>query len=224
MPDAELFQLVKSSKLNDSKPGASEFFISQLMSAAMDLNEQYFEEIFSNCLLKHGMKKSYTEVLCPLLIRMGLMWSTDTLPPAHEHYTSNFIRQKLFSAINFLPPPTGDKYEWLLFLPENEFHEIGLLFSHYLIRLSGGKSFYLGSNIPLASANAAAKITKPSRILVYLVHHNLPEKQEAYINELVSLFKNKEIFIAGNENIFENIELNKKVKTITNVNSLEQLL
>lgn len=224
MPDVALFNLIKTLKLKKESPGTYEYFISQLMSAAIDLNENYLEQIFSNCLLHYGMKGTYTEVLCPLLIRMGLMWSTDTLPPAHEHYISNFIRQKLYCAINHLPPAQGDKYEWLLFLPENEFHETGLLFSHYLIRLSGRKSFYLGSNVPLSSAVAAARITRPSKILVYKVHRNLPEQITEYINELASLFKTKEIYIGGNEQILENISSNKKINPITSVSRLEQIL
>ena len=110
---------------------------------------------FSNCLVRYGMKKAYTEVFYPMLVRVGLMWAGDSIPPANEHFISNLLRQKLFVAIDSLPPSNATADKWLLFLQENEFHEIGLLFACYLIRLSGRQVIYLGPDVPFSSLVAA---------------------------------------------------------------------
>ena len=172
MPDQQLFALIdeKSSTVQH----VSSYYISQLIAAAMSYDEQYFSNTFSHCLLRYGMKETYLQVVYPMLIRIGLMWLSDTMPAPHEHFISNLLRQKLFTAIDALAPPKKAFSTWLLFLPENEFHEIGLLFAAYLIRISGDKVIYLGSNVPEHSLGAAINDIMPDYLLLFLVHHDLP--------------------------------------------------
>ena len=145
MPDKGLFRLINEKVQNSIKTTEkAEYFISQMIAAGMSYDEQHFEKILSSCLVRYGMKKAYTEVLYPMLVRIGLMWEGDSIPPANEHFISNLLRQKLFAAIDSLPPSKATADKWLLFLQENEFHEIGLLFACYLIRLSGRQVIYLG--------------------------------------------------------------------------------
>ena len=152
MPDKRLFNLIIEQVQNSIKTTEkAEYYISQLIAAGMSYDEQHFEKIFSNCLVRYGMKEAYTKVLYPMLVRIGLMWSGDSIPPANEHFISNLLRQKLFTAIDSLPPAKASADKWLLFLQENEFHEIGLLFACYLIRLSGRQVIYLGPDVPLSS-------------------------------------------------------------------------
>jgi methanogenic corrinoid protein MtbC1 len=47
--------------------------------------------------------------------------------------------------------PTKKDNVFVLFLPENEIHEIGLLFINYEIILRGYKTIYLGQTMPLES-------------------------------------------------------------------------
>ena len=46
---------------------------------------------------------------------------------------------------------TQIKESWLLFLPENEFHEIGLIFAKFLLIKNGYEVIYLGANVPYGS-------------------------------------------------------------------------
>ena len=47
--------------------------------------------------------------------------------------------------------PNENARVFVLFLPENEIHEIGLLFANYELILRGHKTIYLGQTIPLES-------------------------------------------------------------------------
>src|SRR5690625_5592350 len=120
----------------------------------MSYDEVYFEKLFSHCLIRDGMNDAYKQVIYPLLVRLGLMWASDDLPPAHEHFMSNIIKQKLLTATDSLPPASSASESWMLFLPENEFHEIGLLFANYLIRFTRRKVLYMVANVPLQSLSA----------------------------------------------------------------------
>ena len=145
-PEGKLFKIINSHLKNFSTPELStEYSISQLILAGVSLDEAYFDKLFSNCIIRYGIRNTYIKIIYPMLARIGLMWACDIMPPAQEHFISNIIRQKLFSVIDGLTPVKSAKEGWLLFLPEDEFHEVGLLFANYLIRSAGKSVFYLGT-------------------------------------------------------------------------------
>jgi len=224
MPDKKLFKLIEEISIKDFKKDTSEYFILQLISAGMNYDEVDFDKIFSHCLLKYGMKKAYTDIIYPMLNRIGIMWTTDLIQPAAEHFISNIIRQKLFTVIDSLPAAKENSDSWLLFLPENEFHEIGLLFSHFIIRHSGRKSIYLGSNVPLETIKETIKVCAPDNLLLFLTHNvNLEETRE-YATQLSSLFKNNKINIAGDLKFLTGAIINKNIRWLSSVENLKQLL
>ena len=225
MTDEMLFKLLEG-KLKDSQSsvGTNEYFISQLIAAATSFDETYFEKIFSNCVLRLGMRNTYLNVIYPLLNRIGIMWSTGKISPAYDHFSSNIIKQKLYSAIDSLPPAKSSRNGWLLFLPENEFHEIGLLFSHYLIRQAGKKVIYLGSNVPFETLLDAVEKTTPEHLFFFLVHHNTPENSQDYIDSLKKYFGKIKIYLSGNEKLISKLKVGKEFNWIRSVEELEKQL
>ncbi|HEU5052420.1 MAG TPA: MerR family transcriptional regulator [Hanamia sp.] len=224
MPDKKLFRLVKELPEKSSASEMNEYFVLQLLGAGMTYNESNFEKIFSHCLLKYGIRDAYTKVLYPLLSRVGLMWTTDALEPAAEHFISNLVRQKLFTAIDALPQAKSGKDSWLMFLPEDEFHEIGLLFAHYLVKRSGRQSVYLGANVPVESLFMAVKEAEPEKLLLFMTHNDLPEETQRLLNELNLLFGKKKIYVAADLTLFENIEVPSNIQWLSSRDDLEQLL
>lgn len=223
MSDNELFKLVGETTKQNENDSAS-YFIYQIIAAGMCYDELYFDKIFSHCLLRFGLKDTYLKVIYPTLARIGLMWTSDTLPPAQEHFLSNLFRQKLFTAIDALPPAKSDADAWLLFLPENEFHEIGLLFAHYLISLEGHKVIYLGSNIPFQSFSELAKDIPVSNILLFLVHNYSNEEVTQFLNDLTTQFTGKKIFVACQQQISNNIKVKREINWLSSIMDLEQIL
>jgi len=223
MADKQLFKMVEG-LINESENKTDEYFVSQLIAAAMGYDELHFDKIFSHCLLRYGMKDTYIKVIYPVLVRTGLMWACDELPPANEHFITNLIRQKLFTAVNALPPPKTNLRPWILFLPENEFHEIGLLFSHYLIRLSGKKVIYLGSNVPRQSVINAANEISCRNLLLFLVHKDLDEEIHESLNKLCSQFPGKKIYVAGDKIVLSRVKNIDNITFLSSVEDLEQQL
>jgi DNA-binding transcriptional MerR regulator len=225
MPDKKLFELLEQ-RLRPSEENIDthEYFILQLIAAGMNFDEINFDKLISHCLVKYGVEGSYLKVIYPMLKRIGLMWATNLILPAAEHFISNIIRQKLFTLIDSLPAGNDKKNSWLLFLPENEFHEIGLLFSHYLIRKEGFKSVYLGSNVPLQSVVEAAAITNPDNLLLFLTHNDSKEVLGEYMNDLGRRFKNKNIKIAADAKQLQSIKLNKNFEVLSSMENLQLAL
>ena len=108
--------------------------IDQLVVAMIDMDEEGFEKILNNLFLRFGFENTITGIVYPFLEKIGVLWQTEHITPAHEHFISNLIRQKLIVGIDGLPLPPRTSKKVLLFLPENELHELGLLFYHYLTR------------------------------------------------------------------------------------------
>ena len=224
MSDEKLFSLIKSKLVINSEKGSAAYFVSQLVAAGMCYDTASFEKIFAVCINKFGVTDAYINVIYPLLNRIGLMWSSDIIPPAQEHFISNIIRQKIFSEIDKLPAPKSTKDTWLLFLPENEFHEIGLLFSFFLIRKSGKKVIYLGNSVPLHTLSVAVKTINPSKLLLFFVHNDEIDECEDYCNNLIKNFKELKIYISGNEKLISKIKKGKSVNWIRSVEDLQKEL
>ena len=225
MPDKKLFQLIKDSLQEHLGPDEiTEYFISQLIAAGINYDEVYFEKIFSHCLLRHGVRNAYIKVIYPMLVRIGIMWAGDMIPPSQEHFISNITRQKLYTIIDSLPPARTTTDSWLLFLPENEFHDIGLLFASYVIRLSGKKVIYLGGDVPFQSLKGVIKDTMPKNLLLFLVHHNLSDETSEYLSSLCDTFTGNKIYVACRAEMTTVVEAEKRIHVLQSVNDLEQLL
>lgn len=222
--DEELFTIVKKHNSCKDRNNSYDYFVSQLIAAGINYEEYSFNKLFSHCLLRFGMKETYIKILNPLMIRLGLMWSTDRLPPAQEHFISNLVQAKIQVATDSLPPGNPDSETWILFLPEDEHHEISLLFANWLIRSYGKKTIYLGSGVPLPTLITAVNDTKPNNLLLFFVHYNLPENAQNYLNKLALQFGDKHIYIAGNRKLVNELSFDKNLHLLKTIKELERNL
>jgi DNA-binding transcriptional MerR regulator len=224
LSDSELAQRLKEVEDHNAPQNPEEYYISQLVAAGMNYDEWHFEKVFSHCVLRMGMKQAYLKVLYPMISRMGLMWAQTEFLPGHEHFISNIIRQKFFTALDALPPIMEEGKNWLLFLPENEFHELGLLHAHYLIRATGRKSFYLGANMPLESLASSVKQIQPDNLLLFMVHNETLEKAQAYLDHLSDLFPQQNIHVSGKTDLLRNLRFQPPVYWLEGPENLEKIL
>lgn len=225
MSDNDLNNLLdkKYAEIHTDHPD-SEYFISQLISSAIEFDEIRFEKIFSNCILRFGLKNTYIKIIYPALIRLGLMWSKDSLPPAREHFITNLIRLKILTAIDALPLVQENKESWLLFLPEDEFHESGLLLAYFLIRQSGRKVIYLGANLPAESIIDAVKKINPPHVLTFLVSKKDKKREFKLINELSKIINPAKVYISCSVSSLEEFQETRHFMPLHSVEELENLL
>ncbi|MFT7084526.1 MAG: DNA-binding transcriptional MerR regulator [Vicingaceae bacterium] len=125
------------------------------------LLELYYEQI--------GAENTFTDVLYPFLEKVGILWLTGGVDPAQEHFMTHIIRQKISVAIETLPRNSQTSKKVILFLPEGEYHELGLLFFAYLYKKRGVRVYYFGQSAPIKQIKEAAKVIKPNWVLTYTV-------------------------------------------------------
>jgi len=151
--------------------------IDNLIVAMIGLDEEHFSEIFSDSVLRMGFEDTIQQVIFPFLHRIGVMWQTGGIHPAQEHFMSNIIRRKLIVAIDGIRiSKTPPRATVLLFLPENELHELSLLFYHYALKSRGYKTIYLGQTVPSADLIRVAEVARPDRI-ISVITNPLSEKE-----------------------------------------------
>src|SRR5690606_5974659 len=119
--------------------------------AMINFDQGLFIKTYNTLVESQTFREIFYDVFIPLLTELGLLWQTDTITPAHEHFISGLIKQKVIANIENLPfMDINNRSEvFVLYLPENEIHEIGLLFLNYELILKGKYTIYLGPTVPM---------------------------------------------------------------------------
>jgi methanogenic corrinoid protein MtbC1 len=128
-----------------------------LTLAMISLDEPAFQRLLTRAFDQCGVEEAMMDLIFPFFRRIGILWQTGSINPAHEHFITNIIRQKLIVAIDRLAEqagpgpsagPSRSARRYLLYLPEGEFHELGLLFASFLLKARGQQVAYIGANVP----------------------------------------------------------------------------
>lgn len=90
---------------------------------------------------------------------------------AQEHILSSFLKEKIHWALSNLedikkPKYLSNKIRFVLAAPEGDYHEIGLLLAHLLLRSYGFTSLFLGPHTPAQDLSETALRFKASHLLI----------------------------------------------------------
>jgi len=175
----------------------NESTINSLVGCMVDLKSIEFEEVINDYILQHGIEKAVTTIIFNFLEKVGILWQTNKIIPVQEHIVSNIIRQKIVTAIEGLPFVRKDEPMFLLLLPENEHHEMGLLFVYYLLRKNSIPVIYLGANVPLRDVSYLFKVKTPQYMYLHLT--SFPRKQNfhKYLAVLGAQASSAQIVVSG---------------------------
>lgn len=159
-----------------------------------------------------GFEATVTEIIFPFIRRIGDMWQTGTITPGHEHFISNIFRSHFITAIETtITYPEAGSPSAILFLPENEMHELPLLFFNYIFRKSGFETIYLGQMTPIDSVISLAEKIKPE-FIVTGSSTSLPSKPMKYIRTLSQALPETSILVAGTLTALKCVDWLKNVK------------
>ncbi len=209
----------KESAIEDYLPSAQH----ALMIALYEYDEESFNKAFSLAVLKFGFADALFKVLYPVLNKIGLLWSSGEIVPAQEHFISNLVKQKLFSATDSLLLNSDKKETFILFLPENEMHEIGLLLTNYLLRSMGKHTIYLGQSVPLENVIATYKTTKAKNLVLFIITPGHHKEISAYLQKLSTGCKNAHIYLSGNGKMLDKIKLTSNVVRLKSPEDLKMI-
>jgi DNA-binding transcriptional MerR regulator len=145
-----------------------ERIVNDLVRLMIEMETDEFERTLNTFILDNDITKTIREIVFPFLEKIGILWQTGHIMPAQEHFVSNIIRQKLIVAIDGVKPAEKYSRKAVLFLPEGEHHELGLLFLYYLLKKRGIKVIYLGANVPMSDVENVVEVVNPDMAFIHL--------------------------------------------------------
>ncbi|CAI8159008.1 MAG: MerR family transcriptional regulator [Flavobacteriaceae bacterium] len=194
--------------------------------AMLNFDQILFYNTYNSLLEEKSFRTIFYEVFIPLLFDLGMLWQTNTISPSHEHFLTVHIKQKILVHIERLQStdPRPSTKTVVLFLPENETHDLGLLFINYEILSLGYHTIFLGENIPL---NNLKYINKLYDDIIYISYFTIkPSDNDIYdylkifSEEYLSVNKNSAKLIGHRirnlnpENVPKNIMLYDKIEDL----------
>jgi methanogenic corrinoid protein MtbC1 len=176
--------------------------ISSFKMAMLNFDQSLFFKTYDTLLSEKSFREVFHEVFIPLMNEIGLLWQSETITPAHEHFITYLIKQKLLINTEKLQvlQPTNDEKVFVLYLPSNEIHELGLMYLNYEVLHQGYRSIYLGESIPLDNLKDLKKYFNNVTFISYLTVEPNKDEINHYIkaiNDEVLNDENTELWLLG---------------------------
>jgi DNA-binding transcriptional MerR regulator len=172
--------------------------IDSMIHCMIGFDEYRFEKVLNGSILKMGFEQTFSKLILPFLVRVGVLWMTGAVRVAQEHFISSLIRRKLYVAIDGLSvSPDKRTKKFLLFLPEGETHELLLLFSDYLLRKHNHLVSYLGASLPFIELPFLAESFRPDYLVTYFTAPLYDNALQKYLKDLCALFPKACVIIGG---------------------------
>lgn len=202
LSEVNLYKLVK--QVYSEKTNVI-FSINVLKVAMLNFDAVLFNETHNELSKTKSFSDIFLEVYIPFLKEIGMLWQTNSIKPIHEHFISYLIFQKLIENISLIQTQnqiSDSEKTFVLFLPENEVHEITLMFINYQLINNGFRTIYLGSSVPFSDLieinNFYDKVHYVSYFTVMPYVDELNNYLKKFDNDILSLNASK-LFISGNQ-------------------------
>ena len=189
---------IATKTLNLEKKTNFEVFINRFIEFTIDMDEKAFKQLFSELRESIDEKELFLNIIFPVLQRIGNLWMIGNILPIQEHFASNLIRTELICSIDRIQ--RNDKtvnQKIILFCPENEYHELPLLFINLLLKKNKQDVIYLGPNVALETLKMRIEKTAPTLLFSYMITNFIEVDINHYINNLSEVAKDCKVFCAG---------------------------
>ncbi|MBO6607238.1 MerR family transcriptional regulator [Psychroserpens sp.] len=193
----------------------------------LNFDQKLFYDTYNGLLKEKSFTEMFYEDLIPLLSEIGLLWQTDTITPAHEHFLTSLIRQKILintEKIQAENQVTTDKI-FVLYLPDNEVHELGLMLINYEIIARGHQSIFLGQSVPLNSLRDILGYYDDITFVSYFTVKPEKDQLEDYIKDFTEEILIKDsarLWVLGR--MLEEIDLNSLPDRIIPFDTIKNLV
>lgn len=176
--------------------------VQELKLAMVNFDQFMFQRVYDSVLKEVGFSGVFYDLFIPFLEELGYLWQSKTINIAHEHFISHLIKQKVLINLESVQYQNvkDDGKVYVLFLPENEMHDLGLLFLNYELLKKGCKTIYLGASMVLdALPYFNSKATDPTYITyitVQPIEKELPSFLKKF-NRKVAKKEDVELWVLG---------------------------
>lgn len=194
LSDEEIRQEVEAVILSEAN---YQTYLQRLLQAAVDFNEAAFLAVIGELVDVIGFERTIHEVCYAFLQRVGMLWDTNRVIPAQEHFSTYIIQNRVISETEKLSDSQIGPPELILFCPENEHHELPLLYLNYLLRKNNWRVLYLGANVKQDELAEAAKLPEIKFLYLHLITNFTGFHIDDYLETLHKRFPEKQLIASG---------------------------
>jgi len=195
-------EIISQTKIFINKEKNTVGINNEMKLAMYKFDANLFEQNYQRAIRRKNFSKVYQEIFAPLLHFTGLLWQTHSINPAHEHFISNLILQKIVLQTSLLKnnKPIADKPTFVLFLPKEEMHEISLLYLNYELKLRGYHTVYIGRSISFEDLKRVSLFFPLITWVSILTINSSPNIINSFVEEIQLFIKNSphEYWMIGN--------------------------
>lgn len=189
----------------------------KLLKAMLDMDEEALRSVIKKHIDTEGFRASVESLIYTFLQNIGVMWQIGQINPLREHFASNIIKAIFIEELNRYPN-TSKNGTAVLFLPEDELHEIGLLYYAILCRQQNIKTIYLGQNLPLVFLKNYLQQFHPEFLITAFIKPNRKNHFQEIISACNKLAPHSKLYIGGSTAITMKPDLNGDFKLIEKIN------
>jgi DNA-binding transcriptional MerR regulator len=222
LPAEQIDNLINNALKNNDQTNKHSLYISQILESSILYNQLLFHNTYEKCVKDIGIIACYQHVLLAALNRIGILWLNDKISATEEHFLSELIKTKLYKEIEKIGFKKLPKENWLLFLPKNELHDIGILFAYLTLKMNGHNVVYLGQNLP-HSLLLSLKDNKIDNILFSIVSNTSKLDLIEITNFLETHFSESKLHTIINKNLLTE-ERFQKLPTISSIDKFINLI
>jgi methanogenic corrinoid protein MtbC1 len=194
-----------------SNKNAKNHAVNAFKMAMMNFDQELFSNTYNWLREEKSFREIFYQVFIPLLEEIGLLWQTDTITPAHEHFMSCLVIKKILVNVEKAETnkPIHTNKVYVLSLPLNEIHELGLMYLHYEIISKGYKVVYLGENMPIDNLK---ELKKHYNSIVFVSYFTI-QPEMSIVNDYVAAMSSEllgeqaEIWLIGRMTEYINQDL-----------------
>ena len=219
----QIDSLINDALNNNNNTNKHSLYISKIIESSISFNQLLFHNTYEKCIKNIGIIACYKHVLLEALNRIGILWLNNQISPTPEHFLSELIKTKIYKEIEKIGFKKLSKENWVLFLPKNELHDIGLLFAYLSLKMNGHNVVYLGQNLPHSSLLSLKDKNKIDNILFSIVSNTSKLDLIETTNFLETHFSESKIHAIINENLITE-ERFQKLSTISSIDKFINLI
>ena len=171
--------------------------INDMLNDMIELNAAGFERTVDEFIQHNGIANGINNLIFPFLNKVGILWMTNHVRVSQEHLVSNIVRQKLIRGIEDIKVDNTSGKAIVLFLPDGEYHELGLLYVQYLLKMRGKNTIYLGADVPIEELAYVCNTKQPQVLYTHLTSLPARFNFEKYLSVIRQNINDTPVFISG---------------------------
>ena len=178
------------------KSSSEQVAINALKLAMVNFDYVMFDATYDEIANKYEFDYIFIQIFMPLMQELGILWQTGAISPSHEHFITNLVKQKIHIQTELIQrkqSPQENQKIFVLFLPENEIHELGILFLNYYILSQNYKTIFLGQSLTTDSLRTVMTYSDTLNFVTYLTVEPNKDEIDDYLKDFqVQLLDNTE--------------------------------